>query len=447
MNTKLDFRNNYAVLFSVGLLIAVCLFPISNIIQNLGHHIQNMGKDIPDETMSIDYFTGVIFAFCLGVSIFFWPVSAKHRKWLLSAWLAKCFVVLGVMLFYENNYGLDAYAYFYHPINEGDPAFKAYDGNAFVLGDGTNNILYLIKLYYKVFPVSYHGLKVCFSYFGLIGVYIFYKAVIVYSESDNKKLFFCFAFFPSILFWSSILGKDPVNLFVMSLYIYGVVGWYKFRSPRYFITLAASIFFVFYVRTWLAAIMISSLALLFIFTSTNRYAKILLVIFCIFMFFVFSDYVKETFFSTLKVDSIVEIAHFYGQNLEEAGSTKRFEFYSINDMLIFYPYGLFTALFRPLPGEVMNVFGLLAGIENLFLISLLYLSFKRSNIRELNDPLVLWAISIILFWSLIYAFISPLNPGAAVRYRLQILPLLLGLLLLFSRKRPSELICDSQKFL
>jgi hypothetical protein len=114
------------------------------------------------------------------------------------------------------------------------------------------------------------------------------------------------------------------------------------------------------------------------------------------------------------------------------------EFHTLSQMFMFAPGGMFTALFRPLPGEVRNLFGLLAGFENLFLVSLLLLAVRRFNFKLFRDPTILAATCLVVLWSFIYSFISYQNLGSAFRFRLQILPVLLSLLLAFKSKTYGE---------
>jgi len=112
------------------------------------------------------------------------------------------------------------------------------------------------------------------------------------------------------------------------------------------------------------------------------------------------------------------------------------EFTGIGSMIAYVPKGSFNALFRPLPGDVLNPFGQVAGIENMILLILLLLSLMRICYHwgELKHPLVIWAILLLLTWSTMYGFVA-YNLGTAVRYKIQILPVLLGLLLYLSRAR------------
>jgi hypothetical protein len=101
----------------------------------------------------------------------------------------------------------------------------------------------------------------------------------------------------------------------------------------------------------------------------------------------------------------------------------------------FVPLGVFTVLFRPFPGEVPHVFGALAGIENVFLLLLVVRAAWRTKLREFREPLVAWALLTVLLWAVVYAFNSFQNLGTATRHRLEIEPLLLGLLFYLGRRR------------
>lgn len=118
-----------------------------------------------------------------------------------------------------------------------------------------------------------------------------------------------------------------------------------------------------------------------------------------------------------------------------SGQTINVDFIQFHQVLAFMPLGMFTALFRPLPGEVLNLFGVLAGLENFLLLILFFRAFRGMRRRELNNPLILWAILFVLSWAGVYGLISYQSFGTAVRFRLQILPVLLCLLLYLGRRR------------
>jgi hypothetical protein len=95
----------------------------------------------------------------------------------------------------------------------------------------------------------------------------------------------------------------------------------------------------------------------------------------------------------------------------------------------FLPLGAFTALFRPLLFEAHNAFALLAGVESAGLLLLLAIGVVRFRREALQDRMVRWALSFLVCWSALYSVLSYQNLGAAVRFRSQVLPILLLLLL------------------
>src|SRR2546427_908258 len=111
---------------------------------------------------------------------------------------------------------------------------------------------------------------------------------------------------------------------------------------------------------------------------------------------------------------------------------------SVGGLVTFMPLGLFTALFRPLPGEVPNPFGVMAGVENVALLLFAGFAVLRARLRDVLDPVVVWAVALLGAWASLYAFLSYSNLGSAVRFKLQILPVLLLLLLYLARRRTPE---------
>jgi hypothetical protein len=126
-----------------------------------------------------------------------------------------------------------------------------------------------------------------------------------------------------------------------------------------------------------------------------------------------------------------------GQSFESGGSATRtnLEVGGLGDIIRVAPYGIFSALFRPLPGEVLNPFGMLAGLEDLAFLIMAVRAAVRMRRSDLREMVVSWSIAFLLLWSFFYGFISSHNMGTAVRYRVQILPLEILLLLYLGRPK------------
>lgn len=394
--------------------------------------VARLGHFVPQNDMATDYVKGLFWAIFLGLTIVFWPVSSANKKNLLLAWLAKCVLTLIVMLFYESHYGSDANMYF-----GASRGLAEYSGYAFL--GGTARMINLARLHNALLADSYHAMKVTCSMLGLVGIYLIYRASVMFRQSEDKRLFFVLAFFPGILFWSSILGKDPLVFFAIDLYAYGVVGWYCRRSLRFLVCIASGIAMAVIFREWLGPIMLFPLGVFILNGVRGAFQRgVLLVLVTVLLLFTAQATIDR--FKLSAVQDVVSTVQMASGNMAQAtgGSTQQMalDFSSIGSIVSFLPLTTFTALFRPLLGEVLNPFGFLAGLESSLLLFLLWRAMCRTGLQELKEPLVMWAILFVLVWAVVNGIVSSMNFGLTVRYKLQILPILLGVLLYLARKRP-----------
>ncbi|HEX8363235.1 MAG TPA: hypothetical protein VF613_24160 [Longimicrobium sp.] len=397
--------------------------------------VEYLGEYIPRPDVQADYLIGVVWALVLWASILVWPVPRAHRKALMVLWGAKVFVTLGFMLLYEHFYPvLDFQTY----LEMGSAPELDWAGVG--LGQGTQNMIALSWVHAHFLTPSYHAMKVSFAFIGLLGVYFFYRGIVLALGRDELRMLLILGLFPSILFWSSILGKDPVVLLGIGVYAYGVMGWSRRMRWPYLLAVAVGIWLATMIRVWAAPILLAPLILaipgqirgvgrktafvlvssLVLAASVARFAES------------FGMETMQDLYSTTNAQSRAWAGGGSGQTINA-------QFTGPVSMLKFMPIGAFTALFRPLPGEVMNPFGLLAGLESALLLGLVVLALKRVRWATLRQPLVVWAVSLVVVWASIYGFVSSQNLGSAVRFKLQILPMLLILLLYLSRKQPPAL--------
>src|SRR2546425_10476381 len=82
---------------------------------------------------------------------------------------------------------------------------------------------------------------------------------------------------------------------------------------------------------------------------------------------------------------------------------------------------------------------MMAGVENVSLLLFASFAALRARLRDFRDPVVLWAVALLGSWGSLYAFLSYSNLGSASRFKLQILPVLLLLLLYLPRRRTHAL--------
>ena len=117
---------------------------------------------------------------------------------------------------------------------------------------------------------------------------------------------------------------------------------------------------------------------------------------------------------------------------------KRPHFDSPQSVIAFLPIGIFSALFRPLPGDINTLIGFGASLEGLLMLGLFLRACIRTSLRELKDPFIVFLLLLIFSWALVYAFLS-YNMGTIMRWRLPVFPVFLGLLLYLGRHKKGSI--------
>jgi len=425
-----------------------------------------LGKRIPQVDVRTDYLKGLLLAILLGLTIGAWPVSSQDKKALWGLWAIKCVMMLGPMLVYEYTYQTDAFGYF------SGARYDITQWKQMEMGWPNSPVVFIIWLHQHTFFDSFHASKVTFGMIGLLAIYIYYRAAVVFLRKERLMLLFIFGLFPSILFWSSTISKDPFVFLGIAVYCYGVIKWARTGSTASAMIMLSGIVLSAAIRYWLGFIIgIPALIVTLQMISVRNFrSRIIVSVMIVLVIAFFSSKVMHAFhlnsvkdLSTVANDKYAGFADggslvFEDKPRSEAAGVQsgavvvkapeaealkpapalnaaakkaKKKFKGISDVFIFVPRGIFTVLFRPFPGEVPNAFGLLAGIEALVLFALFTFAVIRARFRKFKDPLVIWALSVILFWSAAYGFVS-YNLGTVCRYRLQILPVFIGLMLYFA---------------
>jgi hypothetical protein len=345
-------------------------------------------------------------------------------KRLLIIWVVKgFFVTLILMLFYESVYHyLDTYGYAQRAFLRTFPAS--------LNGSGTANVANINSYFTYLVGNSYYALKIVNSLIGFVGLILLYKTyeyIIKKSHLTISNRFIYFFFlFPTVLFWSSILGKDPLNLLFIGLFSYGFIHLIdKFRL-RYIFMIIISIWFVSYIRSWWSIIMITSM--FFYYLKINSVRNFILFILIMPIFTIAAMQFLQTQGITSIDQMFLKMAE-TSKNLAYGGSSVGVHVVSgFGDYLLWFLPNLFTTLFRPMPWDIRNAFSLIAAVENVVLFYLFYkYIFKNWRLIYANKYLKFY-ILLIFSWSLLYVIISPTNLGMAVRFKLQVLPLMLILI-------------------
>jgi len=393
-----------------------------------------LGRYIPSQNLASDHMWATVLSVLGSLLIFSLPLRRSEAHALQLCWLAKCFVGLVAMLWYENYYSfLDSYSYF----NEGRNYLTSPE--PFQFGDGTNLTIHLSALLLAVLPGEFHTLKQAFSLIGLAGIYCFYASVCIVAGRREIKWLLGIGLFPSILFWTSTLGKDPVVFLGISFFVLGCAMVHRKMDAKALVLLVLGLLLAAGIRPWLSVIMAPSLILL---TYRSRMALLgkIVVFSMVVGLIAISVATLADRFDFASKDAALERLDASARGWAGDGDSGQVVSANLSnpvEYLSFLPLAIFTTLFRPLPGEVLSLFGYMSGIENLLLLFLFARVVVRMRLQDLGNVSVQFTLIFLVSWLVLYAPVAYQNLGTAVRFKLQILPLFLVLLLYLGRK-PSQ---------
>jgi hypothetical protein len=270
-----------------------------------------------------------------------------------------------------------------------------------------------------------------FSLLGFLGMVLFVLALrLAVPEADHRRYTLLVLFLPSMVFWTSNLGKDSWMIFTLGLASYGSARLLRSSRGGY-LFLALGVTGTYMVRPHMAALIGASLALAFLVRLADDSIKrsgvtwlVGLVLIMVGAGYVWSHWAVDLMGDEEATTSVVlertDVMTAEGGS-EFDGRAVR----SAGDLM----HAIITVPFRPFPTEAHTVPSLLTSFEGLFLLGLALASVGRlsSVLRHsFRRPYVgLCAIYCIGF---IIAFASVNNFGILVRQRTQMLPFLLVLL-------------------
>ena len=338
--------------------------------------------NIANQDIFHDYAKAVVLCMLIGLGLALNPSRNDLKLHLLALWGLRCLITLFFMLFYEKLYDLDAYNYFLHA-----GPWEAKESLA--LGQGSTIVVDTISFCRDLSRLfdSYHAMKVLFSFFGLVGVYLFYRAIEIHLKRPEPLVLWALGIFPSVVFWSSTLGKDPLVFLGIGMFVYSASGLLEGFKLRYLGVGALGLFICSSIRSWLFPIfMVPFLLTVFMQGRLKLTFKLALTALALLLGTLFAGPMSKRF-EISSVDSLVERTDQISKSWSNGGSGQDIpEFHSVTDVARFLPYAMFTSLFRPLPGEVMNPFGLMAGIENIIVLAAFIWGLMRLSRAQWRHP-------------------------------------------------------------
>jgi hypothetical protein len=311
---------------------------------------------------------------------------------------------------------------------------------------GTGFLKAVTGILYSIVGSSKLGGFMVFSWLGFIGLLLCWRAFKrAVPTGDARRYGLLVLFLPSLLYWSSALGKDAWSVMGLGICSYGVARVMTQKRPSGLLILVVGLAAVVMVRPHVALTVGSGLvlaALLYKPSKTSPLNPIVRVltfaILLVLMLVLISQTEKFLGVESLNQETVnSSLANAEGRTIE-AGSA--FTPVTVNTPLDM-PYATITVLFRPFPWESHNGQTILTAAESVFLVVLSVRGWRRlrsipGSLRR--EPYTAYSLGIML--TFVFAFSSFSNFGILARQRCQVMPFFLVLICLaqYKRKDPAR---------
>jgi hypothetical protein len=297
---------------------------------------------------------------------------------------------------------------------------------------------------YAVVGTSKLGAFAIFAWLGFIGLLLCWRAFCRAVPTGNHRAYgLLVLFLPSLLYWTSALGKDAWAVMGLGMCSFGVALFMTRKPIQALLFLAAGLTALVMIRPHVALTVFAGLvlaALLFKPSKVSPLNPIVRVVTFGLLFVMMLVLIQQTQ-QFLGVDTLnQETVNSSLSNAEgrtsEAGSN--FTPVTVNSPIDF-PYAFLTVLFRPWPFESGNGQSLATSAEGVFLLWYIFrhrrrlLSLPRSLRRESYTA---YCLGIVI--TFVYGFSAFSNFGILARERCQVMPFFLALLCLAEKKKKKE---------
>jgi hypothetical protein len=301
---------------------------------------------------------------------------------------------------------------------------------------GTGFMKLITGILYSLVGTSKLGAFAVFAWLGFIGLLLCWRAFKrAVPSGDAHRYGLLVLFLPSLLYWSSALGKDAWCVFGLGVASFGVALIMTQVRLRGMVILIAGLAIMVMVRPHVALIVGSGLvlaALLFKPSKQSPLNPIFRVItfglLLVTMLVLISQTEKFLGVESLDQETVnSQLANAEGRT-DEAGSV--FTPVHVNTPLDF-PYATVTVLFRPFPWEAHNSQSYATAAEGLFLMVLTVRGWRRLvSIPKMLRREAYTAYCLGILGTFVFAFSSFSNFGILARQRCQVMPFFLVLICL-----------------
>ncbi len=343
----------------------------------------------------------------------------------------------------DHYYGGVADAYTYNQVGT-QVAAQIRNGNfsfhvGTLVGDGATSIITGI-IYTPIASNTLGGFFI-FAFLAFVSLALFYRAFrVALPDGDNRRYAKLVFFFPSLIFWTSAIGKDALISLGLGL---GALGAARIlaRTRGGFLLLGLGLALTALIRPHVALMLFIALAVAYLVSKStkpsplNPLAKVLGAAVLVVGGVVLAK-VTAHFLGIQSLDA-TSIEHVLNQNALNTGAAAQGQIgqfgsstaASVSLSPASIPKDFYYVVIRPLPFQAHGVTQLASSLENVFLVALLITSWRRlvsAFMSMRRRPYLLLAALYSLVWIVLFASIG--NLGILARERTSLLPFLLVLL-------------------
>ena len=330
-------------------------------------------------------------------------------------------------------------------VYNGEADSKAYDhagrliaaqlrGGHLYFGNGpikdTHFIEVVTGVVYTIIGNTQLGGFFVFSWLGFLGLYMFYRAfALAVPHGDHRRYALLLFFLPSMMFWSSSIGKEAWMTFTLGAVAYGAARAFE-RRPFGFVFLALGLWGTEVCRPHMALLILGGLLPAYVLRRAPQFSKakkrqslkivgVAALVFAI----VFTIGGVEQRFKVSSADSASasKVLDTTQQQTTQGGSS--FTPTRVHNP-IQLPAAFVGVMFRPFPWEAHTSQGVVSAFEGVFLMLLCLRSLRRLRripSEMVSTPYVMFALVYVLVF--VFAFSTIGNFGILVRQRVQVYPL------------------------
>jgi hypothetical protein len=301
---------------------------------------------------------------------------------------------------------------------------------------GTPFIRLVTGLIYIITEPTLLGGFVIFAWLSFLGLFFFYKAIVVgFPEANHRRYAYLVFFLPSMLFWPSSIGKEAWISFGLGVASYGIALITR-HQPLGYPVAARGLLATAGPRPHITVLCVVSLMIAYVLrrrswseSTLGPVGKVVGIVVLLGVGVVVVSRAASFFdVQTVSGDSVTGVLDYTTQQSGQGGS--EFEPVSVKSPTEF-PNAVLAVLFRPWPWEATNTQALIAAAEGTLLLVLAIMSLPQL----LRLPRYLFRVPYVAYAAtytamFVIAFSSIGNFGILTRQRTQVLPLVIVLLVL-----------------